>query len=157
MATTIDARALVAPLAEALLREAAEQVRRAAAVVNGRSPAEAAGALAADLPPQVRNFVLTMVQEGLTDQLGAAADALIAFTGLQSGPIEASVTSATALTVEQQQQIRTQLGARYGDVELSFAVDASLIGGLIIRVGDQVLDNSLRARLSAVQRAMQVS
>jgi F-type H+-transporting ATPase subunit delta len=32
-----------------------------------------------------------------------------------------------------------------------------LIGGLIIRIGDQVLDNSLRARLSAVQRNMLAS
>jgi F-type H+-transporting ATPase subunit delta len=35
-----------------------------------------------------------------------------------------------------------------------FRVDPSLIGGLIIRIGDQVLDNSLRTRLSAIQRNM---
>lgn len=157
MATTIDARALAAPLAEALLRDAAETVRAAAAVVSGRSPADAAGALAADLPLPVRNFVLTMVQEGLSDQLGAVAEALLTLVGQRNGPIEAGVTSAEVLSAEQQQQIAEQLRARYGDLQLSFSVDASLIGGLIIRVGDQVLDNSLRARLSAVQRAMQVS
>ena len=40
--------------------------------------------------------------------------------------------------------------SRYGaDLKVSFGVDQSLIGGLIIRVGDQVLDNSLRTRLTA--------
>ena len=44
---------------------------------------------------------------------------------------------------------------RYGDrLELRFQVDPTLIGGLIIRVGDQVLDNSLRTRLSSIQRNM---
>jgi F-type H+-transporting ATPase subunit delta len=40
---------------------------------------------------------------------------------------------------------------------MSFEVDESLIGGLIIRVGDQVLDTSLRTRLGHVQRSMLTS
>jgi F-type H+-transporting ATPase subunit delta len=39
-------------------------------------------------------------------------------------------------------------------VQVRFHVDESLLGGLVIRVGDQVLDNSLRTRLSAIQRNM---
>jgi F-type H+-transporting ATPase subunit delta len=51
------------------------------------------------------------------------------------------------------------LQQRYPQAELDvkFSVDESLIGGLVIRVGDQVLDNSLRSRLGAIQRNMLVS
>ena len=62
------------------------------------------------------------------------------------------------LTEAQQATITGDLRSRYGaDLKVSFGVDQSLIGGLIIRVGDQVLDNSLRTRLSAVQRNMLAS
>jgi F-type H+-transporting ATPase subunit delta len=58
----------------------------------------------------------------------------------------------------QRAKIASELRERYGDgLELRFSVDPSLIGGLIIRIGDQVLDNSLRARLSAIQRNMLAS
>ena len=61
-------------------------------------------------------------------------------------------------TPAERDQIVSDLRGRYGErLDLRFGVDASLIGGLIIRVGDQVLDNSLRARLSAIQRNMLAS
>jgi len=50
------------------------------------------------------------------------------------------------------------LRGKYGEgLTVHFDVDASLIGGLIVRVGDQVLDNSLRTRLSAVKNSMLTS
>ena len=59
------------------------------------------------------------------------------------------------LNEAQRQRITDDLNKRYGQsIKLDFTVDSSLIGGLIIRVGDQVLDNSLRTRLSLVQRNM---
>jgi len=59
------------------------------------------------------------------------------------------------LNPQQRERITAQLTARYGpDLELRFSVDESLIGGLIIRIGDQVLDTSLRTRMAAIQRNM---
>lgn len=157
MATTIDARELASPLVEALLTTAAEQIRAAAPRIAGLAPSDAAAALPADLLPQVRNFLLAMAKEGLTGELGAVATALQSYLESGSRVIDASVTSAIELSSEQKERIASELRQRYGDVHVTYYVDPTLIGGLIIRVGDQVLDNSLRARLSAIQRALQAS
>lgn len=157
MATTIDARALAAPLVEALLTTAAEQIRAAAPRIAGLSASEAAAVLPADLLPQVRNFLLTMAKEGLTGELNAVAAALPGYLETGSRTVDASVTSAIELSAEQKERITRELQQRYGDVHVTYHVDPTLIGGLIIRVGDQVLDNSLRARLSAIQRLLQAS
>lgn len=71
------------------------------------------------------------------------------------GPTSAEVTSAIALDAEQRATIERQLRGRYGAMlDISFAVDPALLGGLMVRVGDKVLDTSLRQRMSAMQRNM---
>ncbi len=157
MATTIDARALASPLVEALLQTAADQIRAVAPRIAGLPASDAAAALPADLLPQVRNFLLTMAKEGLTSELPAVAAALESYLETSGRAIDASVTSAIELSAEQKEKIAAELRQRYGDVHVTYHVDPTLIGGLIIRVGDQVLDNSLRARLSAIQRLLQAS
>jgi F-type H+-transporting ATPase subunit delta len=86
------------------------------------------------------------------------ADALPGYLDtVGSQAIDASVTSAIELSDEQKERISRELQQRYGKVHVTYQVDPTLIGGLIIRVGDQVLDNSLRTRLSAIQRILQAS
>jgi F-type H+-transporting ATPase subunit delta len=103
--------------------------------------------------------LLSLANEGL---LGQVEDVAAAFGSFLAGPptqaLDALVTSAVDLSAAQQESIGADLRQRYGaDLKLSFAVDQALIGGLIIRVGDQVLDNSLRTRLGAIQRNMLTS
>jgi F-type H+-transporting ATPase subunit delta len=72
--------------------------------------------------------------------------------------LDANVTSAVVLGDADQAAIVADLRGKYGEsLVVHFDIDESLIGGLIVRVGDQVLDNSLRTRLSAVQRSMLTS
>jgi len=59
------------------------------------------------------------------------------------------VVSAYPLTFESQQEIRTVMTKRLGqEVDISVIVDTSLIGGVVIHVGDVVIDISLRGRLT---------
>jgi F-type H+-transporting ATPase subunit delta len=75
-----------------------------------------------------------------------------------SGPRDAVVTSAIALSPEQQTTIMQQLRAKYGPaLAVDFKVDPDILGGLIVQVGDKVLDESVRSRLVAVQQRMLVS
>jgi len=160
MATTVDAKAIAGTLYEALITAALEQLRAAAPrLAGGGDPAQRVeAALPEGALPQVRNFLLGLAREGLLNDVGAITEA---FAGFVSGPpaqaLDAQVTSAVALSAAQQQKIAADLKQRYGDATVTFTVDPSLIGGLVIRVGDQVLDNSLRTRLSAVQRNMLAS
>lgn len=68
----------------------------------------------------------------------------------------AYVTTAKPLSQEQKDKVVKRLSetTHYRSFEMHFAVDAGLIGGMIIRIGDRVLDNSLRTRLSNLSRQL---
>jgi F-type H+-transporting ATPase subunit delta len=69
--------------------------------------------------------------------------------------VDATVTSAVALSEEQVQEIAKALTKRLGrDVKVATKVDESLIGGAVIRAGDVVIDGSLRARLEGLSNAL---
>ncbi len=73
----------------------------------------------------------------------------------RAGVVRATVTSATALSDgyvnELRQQLESSLGKR---VQLERRVDPTLLGGLITRVGDRVIDGSLRTRLDRLRQTM---
>ncbi len=61
----------------------------------------------------------------------------------------ARVESAVALSEAQQQEVRASLGRLKGaDVEVEFAENADLIGGMRVKLGDDVYDGSMKTRLS---------
>jgi F-type H+-transporting ATPase subunit delta len=67
------------------------------------------------------------------------------------GRIEAQVVSAFAITPEQTGKIATALKKKFGrEVSVTTSVDAALIGGMIIRAGDVVIDGSVRGKLLAL-------
>ena len=82
---------------------------------------------------------------GLFEQLRAEAEHVV----------KATVTSAAELSGEELDKIKAALRKRFGrDVEVSTAVDASLIGGAVIDAGDVVIDGSLKGKLSRLQTAL---
>ena len=67
----------------------------------------------------------------------------------------AEVASAKALTKAQQTELAKTLKASIGkDVNLNLTVDESLIVGLVVKVGSQMIDTSIKARLNALQNTM---
>jgi len=67
----------------------------------------------------------------------------------------ASVTSADPLSDKAVAEIKTKLIKQLGkQVELAVKVDRSLIGGIVLRVGDQVIDGSLKGKLEALERSL---
>ena len=65
--------------------------------------------------------------------------------------VEADVTSAYALTDAEQRKISEALKRRLGrEVRVTTRVDASLLGGIVIRAGDLVIDGSVRGRIAAL-------
>jgi len=99
----------------------------------------------------------TLRDSGAENQLGEVVDQFIELAR-GSGPREAQITSALVLGPEQQAALAQQLQAKYGKgLVVSFDVDPTILGGLIIRVGDRVLDESVRSRLVAVQQRMLAS
>ena len=64
----------------------------------------------------------------------------------------ASVVSAVELTEEQKQSVRNSLGRmKGGDVAIEFAQNPDLIGGMRVKVGDDVYDGSMKTRLARLE------
>ena len=69
--------------------------------------------------------------------------------------LHANIKSAISLTQTQIEQINAMLVKRFGaEIELSFEIDKALLGGLLIHIGDQVIDNTLRGRLEKLKEAV---
>ncbi len=101
------------------------------------------------------NFVSLITQNR---RLFAISDMIKAFGMLLAqhrGEITAEVTSATKLTVRQMNAVKSELKAVVGrDVKLDAHIDASLLGGLIVKVGSRMVDNSLKTKLEGLKIAM---
>lgn len=73
----------------------------------------------------------------------------------EKGEVTAEVTSAAALSADQAKKLAATLKARVGkDVKLKTAVDETLIGGLVVKLGSTMIDTSVRSKLAALQNAM---
>ena len=71
------------------------------------------------------------------------------------GEISAEVTSATPLSDAQTQSLAATLKERLGkEVKINAAVDESLIGGLVVKVGSKMIDTSIRSKLASLQNVM---
>ncbi|RUS60069.1 F0F1 ATP synthase subunit delta [Pseudorhodobacter sp. E13] len=74
---------------------------------------------------------------------------------VEKGEVTAEVTSAAKLSAAQAKELAATLKASVGkDVKLKTAVDESLIGGLIVKLGSTMIDTSVKAKLAALQNAM---
>ncbi|WP_417225825.1 F0F1 ATP synthase subunit delta [Amphritea sp.] len=73
----------------------------------------------------------------------------------QQHSVEVSVTTAFDLGEQQQQKLTQALSSKLGrEVSLTSEVDKSIIGGVIVRTDDMVIDGSIRARLAKLAEAM---
>ena len=73
----------------------------------------------------------------------------------EKGEVTAEVIAAKVLTKAQQDKLTKTLKATVGkDVNVTVSVDETLIGGLIVKVGSQMIDSSIRSKLSNIQNTM---
>ena len=101
------------------------------------------------------NFLFTLLERGDLGQLPAIVDWMGAMASGGPQVRMAIVTTAYPLDAEERQRFVTALGHTHGtDLAVSFAVDASIVGGAVVRIGDQVMDGSVRAKLQAIDGAL---
>ncbi|MBD2841304.1 F0F1 ATP synthase subunit delta [Erythrobacter rubeus] len=91
-------------------------------------------------------------------RLAALPDMIAAFKAIaaaQRGEVTANVTSAHPLTDSQLAELKSKLTQREGrTVMLSADVDPDLLGGLVVTIGSQRIDASIRTRLNSLAQAM---
>ncbi len=104
---------------------------------------------------QEENLLKLIIQAGDSGMMADIAGALSEVAKGQSGPQKAEITSAIALTDKEQGELKKKITADYGDnLIFSFGVDDSLLGGLRVRIGDRLIDNSVATRLTALRESM---
>ncbi|MGL4362119.1 MAG: ATP synthase F1 subunit delta [Cellulosilyticaceae bacterium] len=93
-----------------------------------------------------------IVKKGRQDYILDILNAFIDLAKTEAGLVQATVTSAIALQEKQLAQIKANIEQNTGkQVELEVVVDKTLIGGLIVRVGDKVVDGSVRGQMNTLK------
>ncbi|BCG27972.1 ATP synthase subunit delta [Pseudomonas tohonis] len=101
------------------------------------------------------NFVHILSENSRLVLLPEIANLFELYKAEQEKSIDVEVTSAFALNTEQQDKLAKVLSARLSrEVRLHAAEDASLIGGVVIRAGDLVIDGSVRGKLAKLAEAL---
>ena len=109
----------------------------------------------AGMSATVKNALGLMASKRRLFVLPQLAQELSRLIAEEKGEVEAEVTSAQPLTDEQRTRLADTIKARVGkEIKLNTAVDESLIGGLVVRVGSRMIDTSIRSRLAALQNTM---
>ena len=111
------------------------------------------------LDGKAASVTVSLVERAVLSPRGRTIERVIEeFTNLAAQRRErliARVTSAVALNADQQERLREALGREFGrDVRLQVVVDPELIGGVTVRVGDELIDDSVLRHLSTARRAM---
>jgi F-type H+-transporting ATPase subunit delta len=124
--------------------------------VNDRQLAELIIDVAGDgLSKTGGNLVRLMAENDRLAEMPGVAAVFKAERDTAEGRSHVEVTSAFALTETQQNSIADSMSKRLGtEVDVSVTVDKSLIGGVVIRAGDTVIDASLRGRLSQLGQSL---
>ena len=103
----------------------------------------------------VQRFVLLLLERRRLPAIGNIARAYREMADAHAGRVRAQVTSAQPLSPAETDRVRRSLEQRTGKkVILETAVDAGLIGGIVARVGDLVLDGSVRTQLASLRQRL---
>jgi F-type H+-transporting ATPase subunit b len=166
-----------------LVREATERAENASRDVQSAAEAEAAKARTAALGEveleknrilgELRGQVAALAIAATQKLVGEVLDekrhhALISefFSGVKSGKVvvlegsdvtgaAAEVTSALPLSETEQATVRKEVLGKLGkQADVSFRIDPSILGGLVIRVGDKILDGSVAAQVEALRASL---
>ncbi|EHH66976.1 ATP synthase delta chain [Gluconobacter morbifer G707] len=100
-------------------------------------------------------FVGVVAENLRLGDLATILDGVLALDARLRGEVPAEVISAQPLTDMQRSQLQARLAeAGYSRVSLTERTDASLIGGMTVRVGSTLFDTSIAGRLTRLQNAM---
>jgi F-type H+-transporting ATPase subunit delta len=107
------------------------------------------------LDPITTNFVGVLARNGRKNELRAVIRAFRRLAAEHRGETTAEIVTARPLNDDQLSALRQQLRTRAGrDVNIEAQVDESILGGIIVKLGSQQIDASIRTKLNRLAQAM---
>jgi len=142
-------------LADSITNEELRQTLSAPRISMSQKETLIRESLGSSVGPLALNLMALLASRGLVEMLPGIADRYQEMLDIHQGVERAEVVSAVSLTGEQQLHVTRMLNDLSGkDVRLTTRVDPEILGGLVIRVGDKVMDGSARARLQNMRREL---
>ena len=113
-------------------------------------------AFGAKVPKEIVGLMTLMVSKGRFSQMLSAFDYFENLVKEEKKIGEADVTTAVSLDAKQKEKVEQRLLAttKYESFEMNYQVDESLIGGMIVRIGDRVVDSSVKTKLQDLTRQL---
>jgi F-type H+-transporting ATPase subunit delta len=143
-----------------VLADVAADAQALAVLENEKTPLEERSALLeralAGLSPLARNLARLLLARGRLALLPEISSLFTEMLDQRNGVVRAQVTTAVPIDAEEQRAIAERLRALTGarDVRVEAQVDPSIIGGMVARVGDRLIDGSTRSRLVQLKRRL---
>jgi F-type H+-transporting ATPase subunit delta len=129
----------------------------ASPLVSREEAGRAFAALVPDLglDPITGNFLGVLARNGRKRELRAVIRAYRRLSAEHRGETTAEVVTARPLRDDQLAQLKGQLRTRAGrDVNIDATVDPSILGGIVVKLGSQQIDASIRTKLNRLAQAM---
>jgi F-type H+-transporting ATPase subunit delta len=105
--------------------------------------------------PLLANTMQLMVDRGRFVAVAELQQAYEALAAVEEGVVEVEVASASELSPETEKKIAARVQEATGRrVELARRVDPSIVGGLVLRIGDVIVDGSVKARIRQLRRRL---
>lgn len=129
-------------------------------LAGGESPEKLAGLFiqvcGGELDEYGQNLIKLMAENGRLIVLPEVLNLYLKLVTEHQKQADVYVTSAVELTAAQQQEVSSAMSKRLArDVRLHCNVDAELVGGMIIKVDDLVIDNTVRGKLERLAEVLQ--
>jgi ATP synthase F1 delta subunit len=103
----------------------------------------------------VANTLQLLLERGRFGLVAELSEAYAALAATEADLVKVEVTSAVELTAAAREKIAARVAGTAGRrVELSARVDPDIIGGLVLRVGDVIVDGSVQARIRQLRRRL---
>ena len=107
------------------------------------------------LTEQGKNFIHTLSENGRLALLPYIVEQFVLLKAQREQSVDVNVTAAYPVDSNSQNALADKLGKRLGrKVNLQFEQDSNLIGGLVIKAGDLVIDGSVRGKLHKLAEAV---
>jgi F-type H+-transporting ATPase subunit delta len=136
------------PALKSLLANPLTDLAKAGPALNEALAAQGVGEL-------VRNFVGVIVANRRLRDLPALVQGFAAYAAAKRGELPVTVTTAHQLSDVQRTQLLARLTeAGFGNVLLTERIDASLLGGMVLRAGTKIYDTSLKSRLNRLNYSL---
>ena len=108
--------------------------------------------LPSTVQPELRNLAILLVVRGRTNLIPQIREIFEDQVRTERGITVAQVTTAEPLTAEEEALVREKLASMTGNtIEITSTIDPDIIGGIVVRIGDQVIDGSVRNKLERMR------